>query len=401
MPQKINPDIETSENQNPHSQTQKQQSTPTTEKKTKYVRKSPLKDNRISLTARLNENDLVIFNQRLKLFGFSSLNEMVRDFTKSKFPVVTEDKQIDNLYQNQQTGGLKSLLEGGSNRDFYERADTNDMHKYYLNVRKFHPNTCRDIISYFKRFREAFFTEKIDEIRGLTPRVKSKIMDALRKFGQYYLYKYNNDQVIDLVEKIIRRHSLSVGNTDHGKLYIVDDHYLENKLKLVFDMNGEIGLIVKFGLFSGLREDELIYVYGKQICTNLSGCVCEKLHVMEKPNGISIILVQWHRGHKKCYFTVVPTELFKAFRNLESFSYKAHIRSAHSYIKTKDETLNFMWLRKAHYNVMCRTMKPFEANILAGRAKTVDAKHYAIYELDSMTNKYVEAWSKYRINFTH
>lgn len=400
MPQKINADKETIANLNPNDQTQKEESTPTTEKKIKYVRKSPLKDNRISLTARLNENDLAVFNQRLKLFGFSSLNEMVRDFTKSKFPVVTEDIQIDNLYQNQQSGGLKSLLEGGNNRDFYERVDTNEMHKYYLDVRKFHPNTCRDIISYFKRFREAFFTEKIDEIRNLTPRVKSKIMDALRKFGQYYLYKYNNDQVIDLVEKIIRRHSLSVGNTDHGKLYIVDDNYLENKLKLVFEMNGEIGLIVKFGLFSGLREDELIYVYGKPICANLSGCVCEKLHVLEKANGISIILIQWHRGHKKCYFTVVPTEPFKAFRNLESFSYKAHIRSAHSYIKTKDETLNFMWLRKAHYNVMCRTMKPFEANILAGRAKTVDAKHYAIYELDSMTNKYVEAWSKYGINFT-
>ena len=131
------------------------------------------------------------------------------------------------------------------------------MYNYYLNVRKFHPNTCRDLISYFKRFREVFFTEKIDEIRTLTPRVKSRIMDALRKFGQYYLYKYNNEQVIDLVEKIIRRHSLSVGNTDHGKLYIVDDNYLENKLKLIFEMNGDIGLIVKFGLFSGLREDEI------------------------------------------------------------------------------------------------------------------------------------------------
>ena len=35
-----------------------------------------------------------------------------------------------------------------------------------------------------------------------------------------------------------------------------------------------------------------------------------------------------------------------------------------------------MWLRKAHYNVKCRLMKPVEANILAGRAKTVDARHY-------------------------
>jgi intergrase/recombinase len=402
LPQKINIDKENNKNLNLDldNQIQSQQQSTPKENKIKYVRKSPLKDNRISLTARLNENDLAIFNQRLKLFGFNSLNEMVREFTKGKFPVITEDKQIDNLYQNQQAGGIKSLLEGGRNTDFYERADTKDMHNYYLNVRKFHPNTCRDIISYFKRFRDVFFTEKIDEIRSLTPRVKSKIMDALRKFGQYYLYKYNNEQVIDLVEKIIRRHSLYVGNTDHGKLYIVDDNYLENKLKLVFDMNGEIGLIVKFGLFSGLREDELIYVYSKPICSNLSGCTCEKLHVMEKSNGISIILIQWHRGHKKCYFTVVPTDLFKSFRNLSSFSYKGHIRSAHSYIKTKDETLNFMWLRKAHYNVMCRTMKPFEANILAGRAKTVDAKHYAIYELDSMTNKYVEAWSKYGIKFT-
>jgi hypothetical protein len=46
------------------NQTQLQnQQIETIENKIKYIRKSPLKDNRISLTARLNENDLVIFNQ--------------------------------------------------------------------------------------------------------------------------------------------------------------------------------------------------------------------------------------------------------------------------------------------------------------------------------------------------
>ena len=361
--------------------------------------KSCYKDSRTSLTARLNQNDLLVFNQGLKLFGFNTLNEMVHDFIKGKFPIVTEDKQIDTLFQNQQTGGLKSLLEGGNNREFYEKADTNDMYNYYLHIRKLHPNTSRDLISYFKRFRDLFFTERIEEIRVLSPRIRSKIMDSFRKFGQYYLYKYNNDQCMDLVTKIIRRHSLSVGNTEHGKLYIVDDNYLENKLKLLFEMNGDIGLIVKFGLFSGLREDEMVYVYNKTVCNNLSGCVCEKIHVLDKPNGTSIVLIQWHRGHKKCYFTIVPTEIFKAFKELPSFAYNPHIKSAHSYIKTKDQILNFMWLRKAHYNVMCRTMKPFEANVLAGRAKTVDAKHYAMYELDSMSNNYVEAWTKYRVNF--
>ena len=49
---------------------------------------------------------------------------------------------------------------------------------------------------------------------------------------------------------------------------------------------------------------------------------------------------------------------------------------------------------------MCRPMKPFEANILAGRAKTVDAKHYAMYELDSMSKSYNEAWKKFGIDIS-
>ena len=59
-----------------------------------------------------------------------------------------------------------------------------------------------------------------------------------------------------------------------------------------------------------------------------------------------------------------------------------------------------MWLRKAHYNIMCRAMKPFEANVLAGRAKTVDAKHYAMYELDAMSKSYADAWKKFGIDFS-
>ena len=71
------------------------------------------------------------------------------------------------------------MLEGGYNRDFYGRANTQDMHDYYLNIRKFHKNTCRDLISYFKRFRDIFFSkEQVDQIRALTPRVKSKFVDS-------------------------------------------------------------------------------------------------------------------------------------------------------------------------------------------------------------------------------
>jgi intergrase/recombinase len=301
---------------------------------------------------------------------------------------------------NAQSNGQKSVLEGGCNREFYERADLKDIYNYYLNIRKFHPKTSHDLVSYFKRFRDQFFTEKVEDIRILTPRMRSKIIEAFRKFGQYYFYRFNNDQCTDLVIKIIRRYSLNVGNTDHGKLYIVDDNYLADKIKLLLEMQGEIGLIIKFGLFSGLREEELVYVHKKPICPNLGGCVCDKLHIINKPNGISVVLIQWHRGHKKCYFSLIPTKTWEEFRKLPSFDYNPHIKSAHSFMKAKDPVLHFMWLRKAHYNVMCRIMKPFEANILAGRAKTVDAKHYAMYELDLMSNNYVDAWSKFSLNIS-
>jgi intergrase/recombinase len=367
--------------------------------KSKFVEKVN-KDNRKSLTARVKPEDLIVFNQRLKLFGFNSINELVHEFIAGRFPQITEDKQIDHLIQNANTSGQRTILKNENRIDFYKNVDLDDMYNYYQIMRQLHPNTCRDLISYFKRFRDLFFNEKAEELRILSPRIRSKIMDAFRKFGQYYLYKYNDDSCIDLVSKIIRRYNLNAGNNDHSKLYIVDDNYLSEKIKTIFQLQGEIGLIVKFAVFTGLREDELVYTYRKDICSNLGGCSCEKLHVIEKSNGTSIILIQWYRGHKKCYFTIAPTALWKSFRCLPFFDYNPHIKSAHSYLKAKDKDLHFMLLRKAHYNIMCRVMKPFEANILAGRAKSVDAKHYAMYELDMMTKSYTEAWKKFDITIS-
>ncbi|MGH9979873.1 MAG: hypothetical protein ACRD8Z_29135, partial [Nitrososphaeraceae archaeon] len=205
------------------------------------VVKLPAKDNRRSLTARIKPDALPIFNQRLKLFGFNSLNELVHAFISGKFPYASEDRQMDNLIENIQTNGLRTMLDMTNCQDFYQNVDLKDMYEYYLKLKKLHPKTCRDTISYFRRFRNQFFTEDAKEISMMTPRIRSKITDAFRKFGQYYLYKYNNDQCLDLVTRIIRRYSLNVGNNDHNKLYIVDDNYLSEKLKLVFGLEGEIG----------------------------------------------------------------------------------------------------------------------------------------------------------------
>src|SRR5215213_5890780 len=110
------------------------------------------KDNRKSLTARVKPEDLVVFNQRLKLFGFDSINELVREFIAGRFPQVTEDKQIGNLVQNTQSNGQRTVLECDGNYGwFYQKVNLEDMFNYYQNIRNLHPKTCRDLIGYFRR----------------------------------------------------------------------------------------------------------------------------------------------------------------------------------------------------------------------------------------------------------
>jgi hypothetical protein len=41
-----------------------------------------------------------------------------------------------------------------------------------------------------------------------------------------------------------------------------------------------------------------------------------------------------------------------------------------------------------------------EADILAGRAKSVSAKHYAMYELDRLTEDYAQAWNIFGLNIS-
>jgi hypothetical protein len=73
-----------------------------------------------------------------------------------------------------------------------------------------------------------------------------------------------------------------------------------------------------------------------------------------------VVLIQWHSGNKKCYFSLVPTSGLNAFRAMDAFEFRLPLLSAHEYIKfkTKDYSIAYMWLRKPHYNV------------IAGRAKS-------------------------------
>ena len=64
-------------------------------------------------------------------------------------------------------------------------------------------------------------------------------------------------------------------------------------------MPGEIGFIARFGLLSGLRKQEIIYINEKEICNNKYGCDCDSFYKVECKNGLTIISIGWTRGNKK------------------------------------------------------------------------------------------------------
>ena len=348
-------------------------------------------------TIKIRKEELPLLNQRLKLYGYNTMTELTRDFILCKFPVVTEDRQIQALQGNQQANGLSTALAVNCpfEPSFYKDINLEDMLNYLLNIRKLQEHNARSLVSYFRRFSDIFFGRDPTEISKLTPHKRMWVMQSMRQFGNYYFYKTNNPDCKELIEKIISRFGLNVGWDRQKRIYIVDGNFVEAKLKQLLKVEGEIGLTIRIGLFTGLREDEIVYAHDMETCNNNSGCSCEKLHVVNKANGLTVVLINWIRGHKKCYFTIVPTGLWHQFREQLVFT-DTDIDTAHK--MTKKFGIKYMDLRKIHYNVMCKVMPENEVDILAGRAKSVAARHYAIYEIDNMAEKYKEAWQKYNVN---
>ena len=137
-------------------------------------------------------------------------------------------------------------------------------------------------------------------------------------------------------------------------------------------------------MYTGLRQEEIVHLHKTGVCTNLGGCTCEKLHVIKKSNGLTVVIMNLFRGHKKCYFTILPTSIFEQFRQVPKFE-KSDLEVAHK-LTRRIANIKLVELRKIHYNVVSRVMDMNEADILAGRAKSVSARHYALYELDRLTD---------------
>ena len=146
------------------------------------------------VNVKVRPEELAILNQRLKLYGYETLGQLVKDFLTSKFPPITEDRQIQTMDNNIQSNGLRTVINGPFEPTFYKNIDLEDMLNYLLTIRKYQNHNARCIVNYFRKYRDIFFGPNPTEILKFTPHKRSWILQGIRHFGNYYLYKLNNPE---------------------------------------------------------------------------------------------------------------------------------------------------------------------------------------------------------------
>ena len=347
----------------------------------------------IGVKVRLSE--LPNLNRQLDRLSYTTLGDLVKDLVAGKITRLTDDQQIDimktNLQANCQITGLS-----GKPYDFYKQIDIEDFLNYLKG--KYHEHTAKCYLSYFERYPHVFFGSNPHvELFKLNPHKRSWILQSIKRLGDFYFRKYNNREVIQLIRQIIERYDLNKNLDMKDKIYLVSPNFIEEKVKKIFEMPGEIGFIARFGLLSGLREQEIIYIKEKEICNNGYGCNCDSLHKVDCRNGLTIIAIGWTRGNKKALATIIPTQYWEKFRTLQKFDY-TDIAATHKIMK-RDVGIAYIAMRKIHYNVMRfrDTLTVDEAEVLAGRFNSVSGRHYVLHDPEKLAEKYMNAWKNFGV----
>lgn len=349
----------------------------------------PTKSLHKTIGVKLNEAAIMNLNIRLKSDGFKTFSEFVHAYIDGKYPSIQRNEQVEKLLNRIREKGIRDPLTGEFNPTFYRNFDAEDMLKDLL-PKYIYKKHAKDLVRYCERYIEIFFT-KPQLIQSESGHKRAWICDAMRKFGMYYDRKMHNPELKILIEEIIKRYELNKKMRIHDRVWIVDEDYIDAMGRKVLEIEGEIGVITKFAFFSGLRGEEITYVHETSNCDSLKGCTCDKLHITHKENGISVVVLNRIIGQKHSYFTIVPTLLWNEFRSVGRVT-KDERNIAHMIIKSQTEgKATLMDLRKFHYNILCRSeMGEVGAEVLAGRAKSISAKHYLIYELDKMSEQYTK-----------
>ena len=318
-----------------------------------YVKRSFSPSQWKSVTVRLKENDLAILNNKLQTNGFETFSEFIHSWLKGNYPRLEKNEQIEKLLVRLREKGIKDPLTGGFNPTFYRNVDSANMLED-LSKRYVYKKHARDLVNYFERYVEIFFTNP-ELIRTVSGHKRAWICDALRRFGEYYDRRFHNPELKILIQEIIERYELNRKMRIHDRIWLSDEDYLRRMIQSVSEILGEMGTLIKFALYSGLRGEEITYSHSTSICNRLSGCGCQNLHVMDMKNGYSVVLLNRVVGQKHSYFTIISTKLWGCFRSLPKVEYEQR-KVAHALLKSHTNgVVAFKDLRKFHYNVLCRS----------------------------------------------
>jgi hypothetical protein len=113
------------------------------------------------------------------------------------------------------------------------------------------------------------------------------------------------------IDKLILTKCIRLKDLRSSNFRITRNYVYERFVKKLITIPGDIGLTIKVGLYTGLRQEEIVHLHKSEVCTNLGGCTCDKLLVIKKPNAVTVVIMNVFRGHKKCYFTILPTLIFE------------------------------------------------------------------------------------------
>lgn len=342
----------------------------------------------------LSEDDLLRLNFFLQKNNFATLGKFIKAVLDKKWPQYEKDEQTEKLLERIRNKGIKDPLTGDFSVDFYKNIDKQDMLRDFL--RKYiYKKHARDLARYYERYVDIFFT-KPHIIQSESGHVRAWICDSMRRFAEYYDRKYQNPELKLLIEEIIKRYELNKKMKMRDRVYIADGNFVEDSVRKVLEIEGPMGVIVKFAFFSGLRGEEITHAHQTPVCNNLSGCDCPNLHIVEKGKKFVVIVLNRILGQKRSYFSIVPLDIWSQFRKLEKVT-AAERSAVHTLIKSHtNDAVMLMHLRKFHYNILCRSeMKEQGAEVLQGRAKSISAKHYLIHELDKLTEQYGNAMVRF------
>jgi hypothetical protein len=139
-----------------------------------------------NVAIKVKENDLIALNRQLDRLGYETLGDLVKDLMSGKITRLTDDKQIEAMKSNLQATG-QNTAQSVNYYDFYKNIDIDDLLKEYN--KRYHSRTAVSLVNYFKRYADIFFGPEPDtELFKLKPHKRAWILQAMKRFGDYYFW---------------------------------------------------------------------------------------------------------------------------------------------------------------------------------------------------------------------